>query len=151
MKRAQASTNQVFIFILVVVVISLTILLGYKIINNLRSSNEKMQLASFSVELEKQIKGIDSGETYVYTARLPPKYDMLCFYTETPTNPEDPLTTFIQKEIMEKGSTVFLISKGGMLQSWKFDQIVSEELLCFNNSQKYVLEGKGKKVYVKKP
>ena len=156
-KTGQTAVSQVFIFIFVGLVISLTLILGYKYIANLKKANENLEFARFKTLLENQISDISAGESEVFKAKIPAGYDYLCFCSGTPTNPDDKLLQFlIQNEMFKTQGdlkpTVFLVSKQkNIAYSFYFDKIVSNDLQCFKNNEEYLLEGVGKKIYVKKP
>ncbi|MGB9749100.1 MAG: hypothetical protein ACP5OZ_04575 [Candidatus Woesearchaeota archaeon] len=155
--RAQTAVSQVFIFIFVALVISLTLILGYKYIAKLKEANENLEFAKFKTLLENQIKSISAGESDTFKAKLPSSYDLLCFLSGNPTAPGDELLqTLIQNEVLKANvdskPTVFLISKQNRIAySFYFDKIVSNELQCFKNNDDYILKGVGKKIYVEKP
>ncbi|MEM2121823.1 MAG: hypothetical protein QXU20_04165 [Candidatus Woesearchaeota archaeon] len=156
MRRAQTAVSQVFIFIFVGLVISLTLILGYRYIGKLMKANKDVEFARFKTLLENQIKDISAGEIEIFTARLPAGYDLLCFLSGNPTAPHDELLqTLIQTEAEKRQGdskpTVFLVSKkDNTAHSFYFDKIVSEELQCFKNNEKYCLKGVGKKIFVYK-
>jgi hypothetical protein len=77
--------NQVFVYIMVVIVFGVVFLFGYRAINHFVTEGEKVAFITFQTDLEDAVKSIknDFDDVVVYNAerplRVPNKYTKLCF------------------------------------------------------------------------
>ena len=78
MKKAQV--NQIFIFILILIVISFTIVFGYRAIKNLTKQSDETLIIMFENGLKKDIKSnMAYGFENLIETELSLKYERICF------------------------------------------------------------------------
>ena len=78
MKQAQVS--QIFIFVLILIVISFTIVFGYRAIKNISIQSDEALMVMFENELKKDIKSnMAYGFENLIEAELSKKYEIICF------------------------------------------------------------------------
>lgn len=79
MKKAQA--QQIFIFIIAIVIASLIFIYGYKAINDFMDRSEEVALVRFKTDIESGIRTISSdyGSVNKLELSLPSEYQKVCF------------------------------------------------------------------------
>ncbi len=89
MKKAQ--TQQIFIFLFIGIVVSLTIVFGYKYIKNITKQGEELSLTLFQEDLQTKINAVaqNYGEVDIVKLELPKKYEIICFVDESYINGEE--------------------------------------------------------------
>jgi|SRR3989338_1468894 len=77
MKRSQVS--QVFIFALGIVILSMIMIFGYNVINELRIKGEEAAIINFKAKLASDVKITKDGDAYKKSYTIPSGYREVCF------------------------------------------------------------------------
>jgi len=106
-------TTQIFLYVMVVVVMGLALLLGYKYIKQFTEGSSQMSLDLFKKDLEDSINAISSnfGEVDMIELSLPTKFSKVCF-VDKGENPNLINYPLIKSSVdAQTGENVFIMSK----------------------------------------
>lgn len=135
MKKAEVTT-QIFLYVMVVVVMGLVLLLGYRFITKLSSQSSTMSLDLFKKDLSDSINTVSTnfGEVDVIELSLPTKYSKVCFVNKAQTSNLESYPLI--KSSVESGApdNVFILSKK-IDSSFRTENLVLDNgLLCIENN-----------------
>jgi len=135
MKKGEV-TSQIFLYVMVVVVMGLSLLLGYKYISQFSNQASVMSLDIFKKDLTTSINTVSTnfGEVDVVDLKLPTKYSKVCFINNG-ANPELDKYPLIQSSV-DSGAVdnVFVMSKKIELSFKTANIIVEQGPLCIDNN-----------------
>lgn len=94
MKAKAQIQNQVFVFMLALLVIALTMLFGFTAIRDLMAKSEEADFIRFKMDLERDISAIttEAGSSDLLTLKLPSDYKQICFIDDVLISNRGPLT-----------------------------------------------------------
>jgi len=149
MKKAQ--TQQVFIYIMVILVVGAILLLGYKSINDIMNKSCAVDEATFKNDFNQLLeRNSGYGDIYRTPLGVPCDVDAICFVNKTVTNPETTITNPLILQSYQAGAkdNVFVV-KGTTIKPLltKDNLEVKDQFFCVNNTAgkfSIVLEGIGK-------
>jgi len=151
MKKAQ--TQQVFIYIMVILVVGAILLLGYKSINDIMNKSCSVDQATFKNDFNQLLeRNSGYGDIYRTPLSVPCDVDAICFVNKTVTNPETKITQPLILQSYQAGASdnVFLIKGSTIIPLLARDNLnVKDQFFCINNTAgkfSLVLEGIGKGV-----
>jgi hypothetical protein len=148
-KRAEVTT-QIFFYVMVVVVMGLALLLGYRFISKLSNQSSKISLDEFKSDLTDSINSVSTnfGEVQIIELKLPTQYSQICFINKSLSEESnlDRYTVFenytLIKSSVEAGvkDNTFIMSKK-IESSFRTENVVLENnagLLCIQNNAGFV-------------
>lgn len=133
MKKGQ--TQQVFIYIMVILIVGAILLFGYKSIRKIMNQSDDVDLATFQADLKDTLeKNSGYGDRYNKPIDAPNGYDALCFINSSldgvDLSAEGPLNSFNQimyeEALTQTGNNVFLIKGKETKVLYSLDFIVVE-------------------------
>ena len=156
-KRAQIS-SQVFVFVLITLVVSLTLIFGVRIIRTLKRGGDEAAFAQFQKNLKHTLEDIDSNEEITIPINFPSGVYKVCFCgrSEPVTGlPQcsihglrrDIKTSLQQEKQVNDNNTIFLVFYDGSVKPIEVDNLYSN-FICLNSSSRVKIEGTGKYVVV---
>lgn len=89
MRRGQV--NQIFVFIMAIVVAGLVILFGVSFIKSYLEKQDEVMLADFVHQVERNVKGTSFGSVNIDSFRVPADYDVVCFVDYRADGPYVPI------------------------------------------------------------
>lgn len=147
----QAQTQQVFIYIMVILVVGAVLLLGYKSINDVMNKSCTVDQATFKNDFTQLLeRNSGYGDIYKKALGVPCDVDAICFVNKTVTNPETKITNPLILQSYQAGATdnVFLIKGTTLTPLLSKDNLdVKDGFFCINNTAgkfNIMLEGIGK-------
>jgi hypothetical protein len=142
-KNRRAQTQQVFIYILAILIVGATLLFGFKAIKGIIHQQCDVDQTTYITELKQMIEQntnyLDSSRK---TIKAPCEYNQLCFINTTLNNP-DVLSNYPslkQEYSAGTGNNVFLVSSSGTRALFGLDSIVIDGaspgsgVLCLNST-----------------
>ena len=166
MKKAQ--TQQVFIYIMIVVVVGALLLIGFRSINNILDRTCDVEKGRFVTAVQSDLeRNTRFGFVQITNQRTPCSYEFICFANTVNNNnlevvPIDSqlpsgIQTLIHAEVeANTGRNVFLVDTGGLLEPIiSYENLADNTAICFesrNGRFEFLLEGVGGgKVKVSEP
>ncbi len=157
-KKAQA--QQIFIYILAIVLAGLIFLYGYRAIAGFLGETERVNLVNFQKEIEREIRTIapDTGTVRKVELSLPSRYEKVCFvdYDSAPQDTADCLNDYPELNALMCDAWTAK-TQNVMLEPWADIKIKTPDLkiengyLCvepINGRITLRVEGLGKKAKV---
>jgi len=152
MKKAQA--NQIFVYVLGLVIIAGIIILGYTMIFSVKKTASDAEIEALKSSLQKEVKDIISeyDNKRTFTKEISSRYTLVCFADTTPEGRNaimtDPEVNPIVNDSVASGSnnSVFLIDGQIIAFSIKDLRVSPPRYnICYNNTGviNYTLQGKG--------
>ncbi len=139
MKKAQ--TQQIFIFVFIAIVVSLTIVFGYKYIKNITKQGEELSLTLFQENLKTKIDAIaqNYGEVDIVRLELPKKYEIICFVDESYIDAEELNSDYPLIDSSVNSGVKDNVFIGKEAKSFEVSNLEIEEgLLCINNTSGFL-------------
>lgn len=151
----KSQVNQIFIYIIAIVIFGLILLYGYKEIRNLTTKSKTVSYIQFKTQLENKIESSKSyGDIKIPTFNIPYGVDEVCIINTE----QDPNSTFqsnypiIADSWPDKNNNLFLLPIIEQNEPLMLDDIVLESnYLCirpFQGKIKLKMEGLGNKVEI---
>ena len=160
MARAQVQ-NQIFIYVISLVVISLIMLYGYNALNKMRDQSEKVSYIQLKTDLENEIKkmGYEYGSVEKKVFDVPSDIKKVCFAEDLAGGVTqamvgdamiwDSISSGVEKNVfLKKGNTA---EESFYIGNIEVEAQNSDPFLCFDAASSRIivrLEGLGKKVKV---
>lgn len=150
MKKAQA--NQIFVYVLGLVIIAGIIILGYTMIFSVKKTASDAEIEALKSSLQKEVKDIISeyDNKRTFTKEISSKYTLVCFADtiQRAAIMADPKANQIVNDSVASGSnnSVFLIDGQIVAFSIKDLRVSPPRYnVCYNNTGiiNYTLQGKG--------
>lgn len=152
MKKAQV--NQIFVYVLGLIIIGGIIILGYKMVFSVKKTESATQIEALRSALQKDVNGITSeyDNKRTFTKAISQKYTLVCFADTTPEGRSAIAADTNANPIVQDSATtgsnysVFLID--GQIAAFRIKDLrVSPPnySVCYNNPGviNYTLQGKG--------
>ena len=135
MKKAQL-TAQPFYYIFIMIVIAMILVFGFRIINNLRETQEQTKFVQFKTDLQASVNSVylkNPGTKISYSSLLPKDVKQVCFkdfttYTEVSAKSEFFLT-FQVDNLIPKFDNYCLQAKAGKLDFTLENKILNRETI----------------------
>jgi hypothetical protein len=139
-KRAQ--TQQVFIYILAILIVGAVLLFGYKSINKIMHQSCDVDQATFKTQLKQTIEQSNNyGDSARKTIKAPCEYDRLCFINKTAdVNELSKYPSIKQEYAAGTGNNIFLVSSSKTMALYEVDSVVVDGspqksgVLCLNST-----------------
>jgi hypothetical protein len=163
MKRKAQGANQVFVYILTILIVGVVFLFGYQAINTLLNNTNRVAIINFKTDITSHIKKITPsyGEVQKKEYSIGSDYKKACFiktdYADTAINPND-FTVYpaILDEVKSRtGNNLFLLgSKNNLLEKFNIGKISFDEtnlIKCIdmrNGRLVISIEGRGDHVII---
>lgn len=147
MKRAQS--NQIFVYVLGLVIIAGILILGYKMIFSVKNTESGAQIEALKSSLQKDVNGItseyDNKRTFLKT--ISSRYIQVCFADIAQKQAilsDDSANPIVKDSVEDSDNNVFLIN--GQIVAFKINELrVDKPYHCYNTTGmlNYTLQGKG--------
>jgi len=154
----KGQTQQVFIYIMVILVVGGVLIFGYKSINNIMNKSCEVDHASFQAQLKNILEdNTGYGDISPIAISAPCAYEQLCFLDSIKANITVGQITneLIKQEVQQNtGNNVFVVKGDKVIPLYSLDYLVvpgvddtHKGFICINskgNKFYFVLEGIGK-------
>ncbi|MFA6073077.1 MAG: hypothetical protein WC758_03120 [Candidatus Woesearchaeota archaeon] len=150
----KGQTQQVFIYIMVILVVGGVLLFGYKSINNIIGKSCDVDQVTFQTQLKQTLeKNSGYGDISTKPIKVPCGFDELCFVNSTDVDTSNLNQLIVQEIIAQTGNNVFLVNGNDVKALYGLDFLVvpgnntNKGSLCIKSvggNFNLVLEGIGK-------
>lgn len=153
--NSKGQIQQVFIYILAIIIVGLILLIGYKAINGMIQKSCDVQKTNFQTDIRVMIDRYnDYGSTHVKEINTPCGYFQVCFVdSEKIGEPITTSNTIIKNSVHDNVSQNIFMMKADITEPIGYDEKIQVEggIICINSSSgKFNIKftGLGKKVRI---
>lgn len=157
MRKGQVQ-SQVFVFIIGLIIVSMVLLLGYKMINFFGKNAKEVNYEQFKSDLIGEISKISDeyGSLHKVDIIVPVDFTDVCFINSniTTVNPDDISDPLIRDSVESKTESNVFLMDPKLKETLFINNMETEEpLLCFENDGKIkiTIEGMGDHALLKTP
>ncbi len=150
MKKGQA--QQVFIYLMVIIVVGALLLVGYRSIDNIMSRGDEVEMARFKSDLLNDLDRTTSHGTVRNVDYRMSGVGKLCFANQVDGG-DSPVFSIISNEVgIDDNNNVFLFEGDILVDAFRFENLYEyQSIVCINSSNNrfsFVMRGERGEVKV---